>query len=497
MAAAVAGAGKGLYVSPDGVFYVGTARNLLQGRGFTPPPGLPPVGHFPPLFTLALAAVGRSGLDPLAAARVVNMAALGAIVLLVGVVLRSRTGSVAAALAGATAAAAAVDLLSASTSALSEPLFVVLALTGLVVLAHHLERGRSVWSLVAAGALVGAACLTRYVGVALVLAGVAGLLRFGDGRRWHGAADAGAFAGLGVAPTFGFLAWAAGAKGAAGDRTVAWHAFGRDYLAQVARPLARWVLPWATPPLAVALGAGVVVAATVLIRRTPPSPPPSSARPSPVLPWLLGVFAGSYLVVVVLNRLLTDATGRLDGRFLAPLHVVAILMVVPVLHRRRAEGTAAVTAVAALAAAVLAAQVAGAGAWVAGGLSDTGTGRRGYTAAAWRRSPVMAFIAANHGRLPVYSNAFDAVAFLTPESAQPVPAKKDYLTGRPNPAYARKLAELRSALASSGGYLAYFDAATSRRSFLPSRAELERDLPLVPVLHDAVGTVYRSREAPP
>ena len=40
--AVVLATGKGLYVSPDAVFYVGTARNWLDGRGFTPPAGVPP-----------------------------------------------------------------------------------------------------------------------------------------------------------------------------------------------------------------------------------------------------------------------------------------------------------------------------------------------------------------------------------------------------------------------------------------------------------------------
>ena len=131
----VAATTKGLYVSPDAVFYVGTARNWLDGRGLTPPPGLPPLEHFPPLFTLLLAALGKLGLDPLDGARVVNVVALAGTVLLVGLVVRSRTGSLVAALAASVLTAAATDLLTYSASALTEPLFILLAVAGLVVLA--------------------------------------------------------------------------------------------------------------------------------------------------------------------------------------------------------------------------------------------------------------------------------------------------------------------------------------------------------------------------
>ena len=62
--AVLAAGAKGLYVSPDAVFYVGTARNWLDGRGFTPPPGGPRPDHFPRGFTLFLPRWARLGSTP-------------------------------------------------------------------------------------------------------------------------------------------------------------------------------------------------------------------------------------------------------------------------------------------------------------------------------------------------------------------------------------------------------------------------------------------------
>jgi len=449
--AILAATAKGLYVSPDAVFYVGTARNWLDGRGLTPPPGLPPLEHFPPLFTLALAALGRVGLDPLDGARLVNVVAFAGTVLLVGLVVRSRTGSVAAASAASVLAAAAVDLLTYSASALSEPLFILLAIAGLVVLAVYLDRP-SPALLAGAAALIAAAFLTRYVGVALVVAGVAALLWR---RRW---AAAGAFGAATLAPVAAWLTWAEGPT----DRSFAFHMFGADYLGQAVRPLARWVIPWPGPPVGFVLALLLVAGGIVMARRVPGS----------TLSRLLVAFAVVYLAVLLANRAFTDATGRLDARFLAPLHVVVILVAVPALQRVRMAGV------------LVLAQVVGALAWTAGGLTDDGISRRGYNAAALRRSAVMADVGQ-----PVYSNAFDAIFFLTGRSALPIPAEKDYLTGRPNPRYDEELAAMRA----SGGYLAYFDALTFRRSFLPSRAELEAALTLEVVATDALGTLYRLR----
>ncbi|MGI8807881.1 MAG: glycosyltransferase family 39 protein [Acidimicrobiales bacterium] len=462
LVAVIAATIKGLYVSPDAVFYVGTARNWLDGRGFTPPPGLPPVEHFPPFFTMVLAAIGRIGPDPLTGARVVNALAFAGIVLLVGLGVRFRTGSVAAGLVAALLAAAAVDLLTLSASALSEPLFILLGLSGLLVLAAYLDEPRPAL-LAGAGALVAAALLTRYVGIALVVAGVAALLWR---RRWGAAAVFGAGS---LAPVALWVLWAR--SQGPGDRTVAFHMFGAEYLGQAARPLARWLVPWPKPPVGLILAVLLVAGGVAVARRVPAS--------DSSLAWLLLAFTVAYVAVLLANRALTDATGRLDARFLAPLHVVAILLVVPALWRRKLPAPAL-----ALAGAVVLGQVAAAAAWTAGGLTDESVRRRGYSASALPRSPLMV-----HGGEPLHTNAVDAVFFVTGRPSTPVPATRDYLTGRPNDRYAEELAAMRA----SGGYLAYFDAITFRRSFLPSRAELEAALPLEVVATDALGTLYRFR----
>jgi hypothetical protein len=450
--AVVLATGKGLYVSPDAVFYVGTARNWLDGRGLTPPAGVPPLEHFPPGFTVVLAALGRLGLDPLTGARVVNALAFAGVVLLVGLVVLARTGSVPAALVASVLVAAGVDLLALSGSALSEPLFILLAVGGLVALAAYLDQPRPAL-LAGASALVASAFLTRYVGVALVVAGVAGLVWR---RRWLAAA---LFGGATVAPVALWLLWA---DGGAGDRSVAVHLFGADYLGQAVRPLARWVVPWPGPPAGFMLAVALVVVGVVVARRPAATP----------LTWLLVAFTVAYVVVLLANRTFTDATGRLDARFLAPLHVVAILLAVPALHRLNPPALT-------VAGALVVAQVAGALSWTAGGVSDDGIRRRGYTAAALRESSVMAF----DGQ-PLYTNAPDAVFFVTGRPALAVPAEKDYLTGQANPHYAEEVAAMR-------GYIAYFDAITFKRSFQPSRADLEAARRLEIVAQDHVGTLYR------
>ena len=486
MAAVVAASAKGLYASPDSVFYVGTARNLLDGVGFRPPGALQPLGHFPPLFTLVIAAVGGLGLDPLDAARVVNVAVLGATVVLAGLVLRALTGSSPAALFGATLIAAAVDVLTFSAAALSEPLFVLLALCGLVALAAHLDRRRTPMLLLAA-ALVALAVLTRYAGAALVLAGAGVLLRRGGDRRHHGALDAAAFGAIAVGPAVAWLAWAGRADGT-GERSLAFHLFDAAYLGQAPRPLGRWIVPWPGPPVGPVLAVLLLAAVVVFVRRHRPPNAEGVTSTLRALPTLLGAFAVWYLALLVANRVLVDATGRLDARFLMPLHVVAILLAVPLAYRLRGHRAVVIGA-----GALVVTQVVAAVAWAAGGVSDESVRRRGYSARAWRESEVVARIAAAEPGLPVYTNGFDALFLLTGRTTTPIPAEQEYLTDRPNAGFEEELAAMRAHLERTGGLLVYFDAVTARRSFLPSRSELERALPLEVVATDQVGTIYRLR----
>ncbi len=566
---------KGVYASPDSAFYVGTARNLLDGNGLTAPPGSPPLSHFPPLFALVLAAVGWvSGLDPLDAAGVVNALLLGVTALLVAVVVRRRSGSVNVGVAASVAVVASVDLLVYFGSALTEPLFVVLVLGAMISLAAAVEGGRR-WGWPLAVALTAGACLTRYVGVALVVAEVAVLLAVGRRQALRRSAM---LAGASLAPLAVWLV-AAGR----GNRPVAAHMFDTDYWVDGVRSLSRWVLPpfvsWPVRGLlAAALAGGVVWMAvarpgrraephptsdrhehplprgTRAIRSDDAEPHPTSDRhehplpggtrairsdgavPQPtsdrhehplpggtraicsdgavphptsdrhehplpggtrairshragVLGVLLPTFALAYLAVLVADRVLLDATGRLDLRFLAVLHVVALVGLVPWLHRTLTGRARPV--VAAIGLTLMGLHGIQSASWVADGFTDASVERRGLTAAAWRDSPVLAAVAELPSDVPVYSNAPEAIFLLTGRSTSLLPAHTDYLSDRRRPSYEGELAVVADRLVHKDGVVVWFRPYAFRQRFLASPADLGLHLNAVPVLEDEVATLSR------
>jgi len=473
----------GAYTSPDSAFYVGVARSLVDGVGLVAPPGSPPLAHFPPLFPWLLAGAGRVlGLDPMDAAAIVNPLLFGATALLVAVVVRARTGSVAAGAGASAGAVVGLDLLVYGGSALSEPLFVLLALGSLAALAGSVSR-RSDRLLVAAATLAGAACLTRYVGAALVVGGAAGLWHVEHGRRrWRAVA----FAAVAVLP---LLVWVA-AVGRT-NRPVAFHWFDLGYWSTGLGSLARWVLPPFVPwPIRLAALAAMAVVAQRLVRGTAGG----EGRPDP-LPFLIATFTACYLALLLGDRLVVDDTGRLDARFLAPLHVLALVVLVPAAARAVAAGGAGrltATRLRVGAVALLGLHGLQAITWVASGIGDTGVDRRGLSARAWRESAVLAGVAALPPDTAVYSNAAEAVFLLTGRRTSSVPPHHDYLSGAPDPRYDESMRAMGGRLRAGGGVVVYFAPFEFRSRFLPTAAEVGRAVPLRVVATDAVATLYRA-----
>lgn len=439
---------RGAYLSADSLAYVGTARRLLDGRGLTPPPGSPPLGNFPPLYALVLAAGGLLGPDPLTIARWVSPVALGGTILAVGLLARRLSGSLPLAVAAQLLVLAGTDFLRYGSAALSEPLFLLLAFSTVAALWRCLDgRGRA--PLMTAGVLAAAACLTRYVGVAVVAAGVAVFLGRG---RWK---DAALFAAVAAAPLAAWFGWLRLAEGRASNRTAVLHPPGLSYFAGGLRP---WMVL-------------LVVVAALLPRARAGNHAGEGAR-------LVCLFAGFYLAALLADRLFFDVTGRLDARFLLAVHVAVILLAAWALGSvSLPRWTQAAVA------AFVAVTVASGAAWVA--RDSLG----GFGARDWAASRVMDRIRTLPPGAAVYSNQPDAVWFHTARAALPVPEQRALLTGRANPNYDAELAAMAAGL-DGGGMLAYFTRSPARRVFLPSPGDLAARLGLTEVGRDSTGVAY-------
>jgi len=161
----------GVGLSPDSVNFLSVARSLLQHDGFLNYADTPMV-VWPPLYPSVLAMLGFiTHLNLELAARCFNAFLFGLIVISSGIVLyRCLDRRWAPAMAGVLAVLFSKQLISVSVMAWTEPLFILLTLLFLHVLACSLER-QSKSSLPVLCLLASLTCLTKYTGLAVLPTG--------------------------------------------------------------------------------------------------------------------------------------------------------------------------------------------------------------------------------------------------------------------------------------------------------------------------------------
>ena len=348
----------GAAVGPDSIMFLSTAMNFLAGEGWRGLSGHPMVS-WPPLFPLLLAAGGWVGIDPLEAGRWINAAALGLTILVAGCWLRSNLQARWLGLTATGSIATSLPLSHWAAHFMTELLFVLLTLLGLIQLASFLHRGgrTPLWW---AAVFTALAALTRYPGVVLIGVGVLLLLVRRAPPLSTRLKDAGVFGVVSSLPLAGVLVRNWVIKGSlTGPR----HGSGQslsDVLNRVADLLQEWVIPpnaldwmgyliwratgldtpdWFGALLLATAGLVVVLLAAAVVvsgrwakkdggerigRR------PLSFGLGPVLPF--GVFVVGYLVFIVAIVPLVIPYGML-ARFLLPVYVPLLLAAVFLLDR--------------------------------------------------------------------------------------------------------------------------------------------------------------------
>ena len=188
----------GVGVASDSVEYLSVARSLAAGDGLVAWNGAV-FRDAAPLFPVTLGAIAVAGPDPADAAAWLNAAAFGLTAFAAGAWVRSRALSPLLAAWAACAVAFSPALGSLAATAMTEPLFVLWTALALFALDRRLEGGPR-RLLFAAAACAALACLARYVGAALVAAGIALLLAHRGIPPRERARDAATFAAVALAP---------------------------------------------------------------------------------------------------------------------------------------------------------------------------------------------------------------------------------------------------------------------------------------------------------
>ena len=315
----------GAAVNADTTLHLSTALNFLAGEGWQDFTGSKAI-EWPPGFTLLLAAFDWIGIEPLTAGRWVNAIAFGLTILAAGLWLHSNLRSQWLTLAATAILAASLPLTHFASYCITEPLFVLFALLALIQLASFLKR-KTAWSpLLLAAVFTALAALTRYVGVALIGAGVLVLLPLARLRHTF------VFGAISSLPLLAVLAynWAV-SQTLTGPRPGSGQSLS-DSLSQVMEVFRAWVVPPNAPaglaPLLWLVVAVVGLAGAAVVLRS--ARRQSDFRLKPALPF--GMFAGGYLVFMIVVVPLTVGEG-VNSRFLLPVYVPLLLTAVLLLDR--------------------------------------------------------------------------------------------------------------------------------------------------------------------
>ena len=480
-------------ITPDGVGYVQAARNLSAGHGYVHGAGAgsyAPTTHWPPFYPVLLSLPARAGLDPLPGARLMGAVLLALTVLLLGWLVRTRTGgSLWAMLFVAAATVCVQPMLWVHTMVLSEPPYMLLSMLALAALAFHMDKPS--WHVLALAALAaGAAFMTRYVGLALVATGTLGLVLWRVGTWRQRLRDAALFGAGACLPMALWVVRNVGAARTATDRAITHGIVSRAELAKGVHTVSAWLMPsdlYGRRKLAVTLvllAAAVAFAVLVAVNRLT-GPPEGRQEPrervlSRLVPLML-LFALLHVVAVLGAMLLTTAPPNLGPRFLIPAFPALLVAITCAVHdqlRAAARRAPAVALFALVAAVCIGVHLHSTVRW---GLHNRSAGD-GFLSRSWRDSPLLARVAGLPADVPVYCNRGDAVYILTGRRMRGMPWGNDPAS------VSRQFASIDRALRERGAVVAWFDGV--RRENIPSEEAVRAALPLRPIFRAADGTLY-------
>jgi hypothetical protein len=406
--------------------YLDAASSLAKGKGFVFHTGEPMV-LWPPLYSMLLASVQLvTGLEPAAFVHIVNAVLFAVVVCLSAYLFRPYlTHDSVYSVLGVCAVLFSVPLSFVYATAWSECLFIPLTLLYLIAAQRYWERsdGRSLVVMTISAAL---ACLTRYIGVSLVVVGAATVMLAPGVVLRARLARASAFAGLALAPLGAWCLRNQLLTGTiTGQRGAVTVSVGASMIDS-----ARVVLSWYTFGLAseLVLLAWIAVLAIAIL---------SGGRTAGRLSGgLAAFFSGRFplLAFLVAYPVLLLATSgatpldRIDHRLLSPVYVPATLVLLELGLRLFGPGQRrSAPLVRATPSLFLAAWLCFPLASVARSTaSRMKTGAGSFSSDIWRKSETVAYVKQmlrDSGPVSVYSNGADALWELARIDARELPLR--------------------------------------------------------------------------
>ena len=479
----------GIGVSPDSAAYMSTAKNLLAGNGYVQYDG-DVFLYWPPLFPTLLAFVGLSGFDIVDIARYVNAVSFGLIIFVSGLWFLENVKSTFLTLLGSTAILLSIPLVAVSVFAWTETLFALFVQLFLFAMGNFLKDGKTTVFFLSA-LFAAFACLSRYVGIMVVLTGVVLLLLKQKISLVHRVNTVIAFVLVSVLPLGIWLvrnyvvsSTLTGVRGP--SAYTLW-----QNLYFILDSVSTWFLPVGIPSMARHLSVVFVlllvfgVGVSTAIRRGRAC----SVTYLPVM--LIGCFLVLYTVGLAISATqVTTHQINLNYRYSSPIYAPLVLLIVLVVDQYNSDRRLSKRIVSFCLIALI-------GVWLVYQLASTvemgvrfiKDGVGGYSTSVWVNSDLMDYLKTHQLPGKIYSNVPHGVYVITGVSAKLSPCRELPFTaqGLPTNDLARLAETLR--ISEDDVYLVWFDNRQARHFYTVPELRIFFDLEPVVMLSD--GSIYR------
>ena len=477
-------------VSPDSTVYIGAAKSLLSGKGFFVNGN--PITHYPPLYSVFLAAANLLANNLVQAARFLNAILFGVNAGLVAwLVYLTRGRNFLAATCAAFFFLSSAPFLVLHSYAWSEPLFITFSLACIILLSMYVIRP-TLSFLIASSLFFGCALLTRYIGMAFLPAALVIVFVGGGGQpigqRFRNTLI---WFMLACAPLGVWLIRNMTMAGLAMDRSFAFHplsvsSYIKDFISTTFEFLAPISLPAGIRPAIFGLFAALLIALLAIMFKWHLRDINWRSM-GIVMAVCCLLFSFSYLLFLYISISISDASTPVDTRLLSPILVILIvggfsliwaisqtlnqpivwwcflLLVALSISTKIPEAIQSAT-----------------------GIKQNGSG---YTAAQWHRSETIAFIKSITSDVKIYSNGADVIGFLTEKQSLTLPYKTDPTTLKANSQYNEEMKGMCRDTSDNKALVVYFNL-ISWRWYFPNQTELESTCNLPILQRFADGTVY-------
>ncbi len=474
----------GIGTSPDSAAYIGSASNLLNGKGLSVPYGDPPdqpLSFYPPLYPIFLSLGGLSGYSIFQSSRWLHVILLSLNLLLLWLFIRKLIPSSLSLLSSILLIPFAISpsFFNLHIMAWSEALFLLTGYGGLFLVATGLSQHRK-YFIIQGSFLLGLAFLTRYSGLAMIAAAGIAILIFQKGIIWtklHYTIYATIPA---LVMASGWMIWNFIINGNFASRSLDFHLIETNQLRLGLDTIANWFLIPLSLPGVVKIGilATIITPLMLFIFR-------GFNKFSEELKWIVSILATffiTYPLFLLVSISFIDANTPLDDRILSPLFIVfGLLMITAIGHLLNKLRYTLRTKILLASLGVLLFSVIGIEQRISAIHASHNFGI-GFGHIQWRDSELIHQIKQFPADSIIYTNSPEGVYLLTGKPSIPIPRKIDLTRRTPNPNFQEKMNLMRHEILIGNAVIAYFSSVRSKA--VPDPSEMIAFMPASKIIKE-------------